>query len=93
MSQPLDITSICAWLGRHELEPHHVQSLLSSAAAGLRAHLERRCDTADEILDKLEPLDDAGEAMDRLQMTEQPFENAAAEQYRQSVDFARRVVR
>lgn len=93
MSQPLDINSVCAWLRQHELEFHHAKDVINALTSGVKSRLERRGDTEREILDTLEPLDDASEAMDRRQMEEQPYANAAAEQYRQSVDFARQVVR
>jgi hypothetical protein len=93
MSQPLDINSVCAWLRQHELEFHHAKDVINALSSGVKSRLEQRGDTADEILDKTEALDAAAESMDFWQMTEQPYANSAAESHRQSVDFARQVVR
>lgn len=93
MSQSIDINSVCAWLRQHKIPFHYAKDVINALSAGVKSRLEARGDTEQEILDKLEALDAAADSMDSWQMTEQPFENAAAEMHRQSVDFARRVVR
>lgn len=87
MSNPLDINTICAWLSRHELEPHHVRSVLNSLSSGLKAHHESRGDSESEILDKLKPLDDASDAMEAQQLAELP--EGGEDSGRMAAEFAR----
>lgn len=89
MSKPLDITAICAELGRIELEFGDAASLVRAIASAVKARLVRYGASEAEILDKLESLDIASDEMEAMQRAESEAEDDGDERSRSLARFAR----